>query len=232
MGCDDEQCLPPNDAEFSFNLNGSPNTKPLSEVANPVSQDAAGTGQGLWLFLMISLVAGFASILTPCVFPMIPMTVSFFMRGNENRGKAIRTGLFFGLSIVFIFTLLGALFSFGVFGPNVGNILSTHWIPNGLFFILFVVFAFSFFGAFEMILPSSLVNKTDAKADKGGLIGAFFMALTTVIVSFSCTGPFIACIDYPGSAGWGITANVWHVLLWSGLCNPFYPFGYFPFSIK
>jgi thiol:disulfide interchange protein DsbD len=90
--------------------------------------------------------------------------------------------------------LLGALFSLGVFGPNVGNILSTHWIPNLIFFVLFLVFAISFFGAFEMVLPSSLVNKTDAKAESGGLVGAFFMALTTVIVSFSCTGPFIGAL--------------------------------------
>ncbi len=125
---------------------------------------------------------------------MIPMTVSFFMRGSENRGKSIRNGIFFGVSIVLIFTLLGALFSIGIFGPNVGSVLSTHWIPNLLFFILFLVFSISFFGAFELVLPSGLVNKTDAKADKGGMIGAFFMALTTVIVSFSCTGPFIGAL--------------------------------------
>jgi thiol:disulfide interchange protein DsbD len=122
------------------------------------------------------------------------MTVSFFMRGSDNRGKAIRNGLFFGFSILLIFSLLGALFTFGLFGPNVGNILSTHWIPNLLFFLLFLVFAISFFGAFEIVLPSSLVNKTDSKAEQGGMVGAFFMALTTVIVSFSCTGPFIGAL--------------------------------------
>ena len=162
------------------------------EIATTTSGSASG--QSMWLFLLISALAGFAAILTPCVFPMIPMTVSFFMRGSENRAKSIRTGFFFGFSIVLIFTALGALFSFGVFGPNVGSILSTHWIPNLLFFLLFLVFSISFFGAFEIVLPSSLVNKTDSKADKGGLIGAFFMALTTVIVSFSCTGPFIGAL--------------------------------------
>ncbi|MCK3682920.1 cytochrome c biogenesis protein CcdA [Maribellus sp. YY47] len=197
MSCNDETCTPPEESEFSFKFNQD--TKPAvpaegknaGAVANGV--DSTG-GQSLWLFILISALAGFAAILTPCVFPMIPMTVSFFMRGSENRGKAVKTGVFFGLSIVAIFTLLGALFSIGIFGPNVGSILSTHWIPNLLFFTLFLVFAISFFGAFEMVLPNSLVNKTDSQADKGGLIGAFFMALTTVIVSFSCTGPFIGAL--------------------------------------
>jgi thiol:disulfide interchange protein len=198
MGCDDEVCLPPNEVEFSFMLNGSKKANESLVSYTDVDNNEAGrgqaSGQSLWLFILISALAGLAAVLTPCVFPMIPMTVSFFMREGDNRGKAVRNGLFFGLSIVFIYTLLGGLFSVGVFGPNVGNFLSTHWIPNLLFFILFFIFAISFFGAFEIILPGSLVNKTDSKADKGGLTGAFFMALTTVIVSFSCTGPFIGAL--------------------------------------
>lgn len=199
MSCNDESCTPPEEAEFSFQFNQDAEGTTLIEstTANLTDTGEISTstgGQTLWLFLLVSALAGLAAILTPCVFPMIPMTVSFFMRGSENRGKAIRTGIFFGFSIVLIFTLLGALFSIGIFGPNVGNILSTHWIPNLLFFLLFLVFSISFFGAFEMVLPSGLVNKTDAKADKGGMVGAFFMALTTVIVSFSCTGPFIGAL--------------------------------------
>lgn len=197
MSCNDETCTPPEESEFSFKFNQDAKAAETPEVKSTESETGAAAsagGQSLWLFILISALAGFAAILTPCVFPMIPMTVSFFMRGSENRAKAVRTGLFFGLSIVAIFTLLGALFSIGIFGPNVGNILSTHWIPNLLFFTLFLVFAISFFGAFEMVLPNSLVNKTDSQADKGGLVGAFFMALTTVIVSFSCTGPFIGAL--------------------------------------
>ncbi|MFW5822207.1 MAG: cytochrome c biogenesis protein CcdA [Tangfeifania sp.] len=197
MGCDDETCLPPNEAEFSFTFNsdGQPSAMESADETEPeATTSGSASGQSLWLFILISALAGLAAILTPCVFPMIPMTVSFFMRGSEDRGKAIRSGLFFGLSILLIFTLLGALFSVGIFGPNVGNILSTHWIPNLLFFLLFLVFAISFFGAFEIVLPNSLVNKTDSKAEKGGFVGAFFMALTTVIVSFSCTGPFIGAL--------------------------------------
>ena len=196
MSCNDETCTPPEETEFSFKFNGDAQAVVKTETKETVSASALDStgGQSIWLFILISALAGFAAILTPCVFPMIPMTVSFFMRGSENRGKAIRTGIFFGASIVAIFTLLGALFSVGLFGPNVGNILSTHWIPNLLFFGLFLIFSISFFGAFEIVLPSSLVNKTDAKSDKGGFIGAFFMALTTVIVSFSCTGPFIGAL--------------------------------------
>lgn len=197
MGCDDEVCLPPNEAEFTFTFNsdGQPQTMETAEVVEmEETTSGSSSGQSLWLFILISALAGLAAILTPCVFPMIPMTVSFFMRGSDDRGKAIKNGLFFGFSILLIFTLLGALFSVGIFGPNVGSILSTHWIPNLLFFLLFLVFSISFFGAFEIVLPNSLVNKTDSKAEKGGFVGPFFMALTTVIVSFSCTGPFIGAL--------------------------------------
>ncbi|MCL1822085.1 MAG: thioredoxin family protein [Prolixibacteraceae bacterium] len=188
MACDDEECLPPTDVNFSFSLTDAIKDIALDKVAN------SGTEQNLWLFILISILAGLAAILTPCVFPMIPMTVSFFMRGSNDRRKGIRTAIVFGLSILAIFTLLGALFSVGLFGPNVGNILSTHWIPNLIFFTLFVIFALSFFGLFEIVLPGGLGNKTEAEADKGGFMGAFFMAMTTVIVSFSCTGPFIGAL--------------------------------------
>jgi thiol:disulfide interchange protein DsbD len=160
------------------------------------------------------------------------MTVSFFMRGSENRGKSIRTGIFFGLSIISIFTLLGALFSLGVFGPNVGNILSTHWIPNLLFFLLFLVFAISFFGAFEMVLPSSLVNKTDAKAESGGLAGAFFMALTTVIVSFSCTGPFIGALIIEAVQGGGMRPLIGMFFFGLAFAAPFTLLAIFPSALN
>jgi thiol:disulfide interchange protein DsbD len=154
------------------------------------------------------------------------------MRGSENRGKAIRTGVFFGFSIVLIFTLLGALFSFGIFGPNVGNILSTHWIPNLIFFLLFLIFSISFFGAFEIILPSSLVNKTDAKADKGGLVGAFFMALTTVIVSFSCTGPFIGALIIEAVQDGGMRPLIGMFFFGLAFATPFTLLAIFPSALS
>lgn len=235
MSCNDETCTPPEETQFSFKFNqGSGQSTVETEVKSEDSVAVVNDGskQTLWLFILISALAGFAAILTPCVFPMIPMTVSFFMRGSENRGKAIRSGIFFGFSIVLIFTLLGALFSFGIFGPNVGSILSTHWIPNLLFFLLFLVFAISFFGAFEIVLPSSLVNKTDAKADKGGWIGAFFMALTTVIVSFSCTGPFIGALIIEAVQDGGMRPLVGMFFFGLAFATPFTMLAIFPSALN
>lgn len=231
MSCSDETCTPPEEVEFSFKFNEG--VVAASEIVESTSTTSgSGSGQALWLFILISALAGFAAILTPCVFPMIPMTVSFFMRGSENRGKSIRTGIFFGLSIVAIFTLLGALFSIGIFGPNVGSILSTHWIPNLLFFLMFLVFAISFFGAFEMVLPSSLVNKADAKADKGGMVGAFFMALTTVIVSFSCTGPFIGALIIEAVQDGGMRPLIGMFFFGLAFATPFSMLAIFPSALN
>ena len=235
MSCDDETCTPPEETQFSFKFNqGAEQSSVKTEVKSDdsVTGENDGSRQTLWLFILISALAGFAAILTPCVFPMIPMTVSFFMRGSDNRGKAIRSGIFFGFSIVLIFTLLGALFSFGIFGPNVGSILSTHWIPNLLFFLLFLVFAISFFGAFEIVLPSGLVNKTDAKADKGGLIGAFFMALTTVIVSFSCTGPFIGALIIEAVQDGGMRPLIGMFFFGLAFATPFTMLAIFPSALN
>lgn len=235
MSCNDETCTPPEEVKFSFKFNqNSAPAKMQNEIITGDKQadQNNGNGQKLWVFIMISMLAGFAAMLTPCVFPMIPMTVSFFMRGSDNRGKAIRNGIFFGISIILIFTLLGALFSFGVFGPNVGNVLSTHWIPNMLFFLLFLVFAISFFGAFEMVLPSNLVNKTDAKADKGGMIGAFFMALTTVIVSFSCTGPFIGALIIEAVQVGGMRPLIGMFFFGLAFATPFTMLAIFPSALN
>jgi len=235
MSCNDETCTPPEEVPFSFKFNQE--NEQLTEIKadisiQPFAGSNSGSGQTLWLFILISALAGFAAILTPCVFPMIPMTVSFFMRGSENRGKAIRTGIFFGFSIVFIFTLLGALFTVGIFGPNVGNILSTHWIPNLLFFLLFLVFAVSFFGAFEIVLPGSLVNKTDSKADQGGMVGAFFMALTTVIVSFSCTGPFIGALIIEAVQNGGMRPLIGMFTFGLAFATPFTMLAIFPSALS
>jgi thiol:disulfide interchange protein len=231
MSCNDETCTPPEEAEFSFTLNEG---VVIESVVEDVSTTTSGSGSGqtLWLFILISALAGFAAILTPCVFPMIPMTVSFFMRGSDNRGKSIRTGIFFGFSIMLIFTLLGALFSLGIFGPNVGSVLSTHWIPNLLFFLLFLIFSISFFGAFEIVLPSGLVSRTDAKADKGGMLGAFFMALTTVIVSFSCTGPFIGALIINAVQDGGMRPLIGMFFFGLAFATPFSLLAIFPSALN
>jgi len=235
MSCNDETCTPPEEVEFSFQFNeGAEIESTITDLTTSSSESmsSSGSGQTLWLFILISALAGFAAILTPCVFPMIPMTVSFFMRGSDDRRKSIRNGIFFGFSIVLIFSLLGALFSFGIFGPNVGSILSTHWIPNLLFFLLFLIFAISFFGAFEIMLPSGLVNKTDAKADKGGMIGAFFMALTTVIVSFSCTGPFIGALIIEAVQDGGMRPLIGMFFFGLAFATPFTLLAIFPSALN
>ena len=158
-------------------------------------------GKSLWVFFFISFLAGLAGMLTPCVFPMIPMTVTFFMRGSENRRKSVMKGIVFGLSIVIIYSAIGVIVSLTSAGADFATQLSSHWIPNTIFFLLFIVFAASFFGMFELVLPNSLVEKADKKADKGGMLGAFFMALTLVIVSFSCTGPIVGALLVESASG-------------------------------
>lgn len=150
-------------------------------------------GESYWGLFLLALGAGFVALLTPCVFPMIPMTVSFFMKDKKSRGKAIRDGLIFGFSIIAIYTVIGTIVA-KTFGEAFANTLATHWIPNLFFFLIFIVFAAAFLGAFELELPSKFVNKMDANADKGGLLGTFFMAFTIVLVSFSCTGPIVGTV--------------------------------------
>lgn len=153
-------------------------------------KDQEEDNSSLFGMFFLAFLFGLTTLLTPCVFPMIPMTVSFFMK---DKGKGVRNAVIFGLSIIAIYTLLGTLVSV-LFGASFSNWLATHWIPNVTFFLVFVIFAASFFGMFEITMPSWIVNKADKGADRGGLIGVFFMALTLVVVSFSCTGPIVGVI--------------------------------------
>ncbi len=151
-------------------------------------------------FMIIAFLAGLAALLTPCVFPMIPMTVSFFTGKTKDKKHGIRKALTYGLSIILIYTLIGSIVA-PFMGAGVANELATHWLPNVLFFLVFVIFALSFFGLFEITLPSSWINKADEKADKGGFAGVFFMAFTLVLVSFSCTGPIVGSILVEAAGG-------------------------------
>jgi thiol:disulfide interchange protein len=146
----------------------------------------------LW-FILGAFLAGIVTVFTPCVFPMLPMTVSFFTRKNKSKSAAIKQALIYGASIVAIYTIFGVVIG-RVFGAEFANQLSTNWVINLIFFFIFIVFALSFLGMFEITLPNSMVNNVDAKADKGGILGTFFMALALVLVSFSCTGPIIGSI--------------------------------------
>jgi thiol:disulfide interchange protein DsbD len=176
-------------------------TKEALEEAAPVTAEPEEAKQeSLWSFFFLALGIGFVGLLTPCVYPMIPMTVTFFMNASQNKLKAKSQALVFGLSIIFIYTVIGILVSV-LFGADTIKQVSEHWITNLIFFSLFAIFAASFFGMFELVLPAWLTNKSDRQADKGGYVGAFFMALTLVLVSFSCTAPFVGGILVEAASG-------------------------------
>jgi len=147
-------------------------------------------GNSVLGYMILAFLLGITSLITPCVFPMIPMTVTFFLKEGQSRQKGIRLAIFFGLSIILLYTIVGTLFAF-IFGAEGLNALATHWLPNLLIFVLFIVFALSFLGLFEINAPYQLVNKADRAAEKGGYIGIFFMSATLVLVSFSCTIPLV-----------------------------------------
>jgi thiol:disulfide interchange protein DsbD len=161
--------------------------------------------KGLGLVFWLAFTSGLLALLTPCVFPMIPMTVAFFLK-NEDRKKSVRDGIVFAISIILIYVVIGTIVS-KVVGPDAANWLSTHWIPNVFFFLIFIVFAASFFGAFELVLPASWVNAIDKRADKGGIAGPVFMALTIALVSFSCTGPIVGTVLVESAKG-GLTTPI------------------------
>ena len=188
--------------------------------------------KSLWGFFWLAFGLGLLALLTPCVFPMIPMTVSFFMQGSDKRGRGIFRGLIFGISIMAIYTLLGVIVSVSNVGPNAANALSTHWIPNLIFFALFIVFAFSFFGMFELVLPSSWSNKADSQVDKGGLGGVFFLALTTVLVSFSCTGPIVGALLVEAAGGLALKPILGMFGFGLAFAIPFTLFAIFPSWLK
>ncbi|MEX2369522.1 MAG: cytochrome c biogenesis protein CcdA [Bacteroidales bacterium] len=188
--------------------------------------------KSMWRFFWIAFGAGLLALLTPCVFPMIPMTVSFFMQGSENRARSVFRGSVFGISIIAIYTLLGVIVSLTNLGPDAANALSTHWVPNLIFFLLFVLFAFSFFGMYELVLPSKWVNKADQGADKGGITGAFFMALTTVLVSFSCTGPIVGALLVEAAGGLALKPILGMFGFALAFAIPFTLFAIFPSLLK
>ncbi|HQN98673.1 MAG TPA: cytochrome c biogenesis protein CcdA [Bacteroidales bacterium] len=205
--------------------NSTPLTDTSTLSASPSKEEAESSG--LWVFFWISFLGGLVAILTPCVFPMIPMTVSFFMHDEENKKKARRQAFIYGLSIILIYTIVGTIVALTL-GPNFANFLSTHWLPNLFFFIIFMVFAASFFGAFELTLPSWMVNKADQNAEKGGFLGPFFMAFTLVLVSFSCTAPIVGTILVASASGEILKPIIGMVGFGLAFALPFTLFALFP----
>jgi thiol:disulfide interchange protein DsbD len=231
MSCDDQRCLPPKDEEFEFVLEPNDASRAKTTIDSSKSQ-SSGNRSSLIGFFFLSILAGFAGILTPCVFPMIPMTVAFFSRGNVSRGKSLAQAIIFGLSIIIIYTSIGLIVSLTSAGADFAANISTHWIPNLIFFLLFMAFAASFFGMFELILPDKLINRADKQADKGGLIAAFFMGLTTVLVSFSCTGPIVGALLVEAASGEVIEPALGMFGFSLAFALPFTLFAIFPSWIK
>lgn len=180
-----------------------------------------------WGLFILAFLSGLAGLLTPCVFPMIPMTVAFFLKDKKDKKRAILNGLFFGLSIIAIYVIIGTLTAI-IFGADAGSFISTHWLPNVLFFLIFLIFAFSFFGAFEIMLPSWLTNKVDREADKGGFYGTFFMALTLAVVSFSCTGPIVGSVLVQSAGGEFLRPVIAMIGFGLAFALPFSLFALFP----
>lgn len=196
-----------------------------AEISNKATDD--GEQKGLFTIFFIAFISGFAALLTPCVFPMIPMTVSFFTKQSKTRAAGIKNAFIYGISIIIIYVLLGVLVT-AVFGADALNALSTNVWFNLIFFLLLIVFAFSFLGAFEIMLPNSWANKVDRQADRGGIIGILFMALALAIVSFSCTGPIVGTLLVEAASKGGIAPIVGMLGFSLALAIPFMLFAMFP----
>jgi thiol:disulfide interchange protein DsbD len=183
--------------------------------------------RGLWTIFFLAFLGGFAALLTPCVFPMIPMTVSFFTKQSKTPAQGKRNAIIYGISIIAIYVILGLLVT-GIFGADALNALSTNVWFNIIFFLLLIVFAASFLGAFEIMLPNSWANKVDRQADRGGIVGILFMALALAIVSFSCTGPIVGTLLVESASKGGIAPIVGMLGFSSALALPFMLFAMFP----
>ena len=194
-------------------------------VEQPKSEPASE--RGLWSIFFIAFFSGFAALLTPCVFPMIPMTVSFFTKQSKTKAAGIRNAIIYGVSIILIYVLLGFVVTW-IFGADALNALSTNVYFNIIFFILLIVFATSFLGAFEIMLPNSWANKVDSQADRGGIVGILFMALALAIVSFSCTGPIVGTLLVDAASKGGIAPIVGMFGFSLALALPFMLFAMFP----
>lgn len=252
MVCDEEgQCLPPH--EYPFNLLAkayTPTDRDATNTTNLITNltteqqkdsDKASTedeqkqnkensekkGKSLWVIFILSFFSGFAALLTPCVFPMIPMTVSYFTKQSQSKAAGIRNAILYGISIIAIYVLLGTFIT-AIFGASALNELSTNVWFNILFFLLLVVFAISFLGAFEITLPNSWLNNANNASYKGGLLGIFFMALTLALVSFSCTGPIVGTLLVESATIGGIAPFIGMFGFSLALALPFTLFAAFP----
>ncbi len=251
MVCDDTQCLPPTYKDIKFSVQGKAGPLLTEAEINSINQDTKAseekksevtksthpeksssknnsTKKGLWTIFLIAFFSGFLALLTPCVFPMIPMTVSFFTKQSKSKAAGIKNAIIYGLAIIIIYVFLGFVVSY-FFGADALNALATNVWFNLIFFVLLLVFAASFLGAFEITLPSSWGTKIDKQADRGGIIGIFFMALALAIVSFSCTGPIVGTLLVEAASGGNYAGPIIGMLGFSlAIALPFTLFAAFP----
>ncbi len=247
MVCDDTRCLPPTEVDLVFNFNNSNKTQNSNTLQNGsvdndninkllygmVPEDIKLTEvtsvekKSLWTIFVLGFLGGLLALLTPCVFPMIPLTVSFFTKQSQNKKTGIINSIFYGLSIIIIYVILGTIITV-IFGASALNEMSTAVSFNIVFFIILVVFAISFFGYFEITLPSSWANKVDSKSNKKGFIGIFFMALALAIVSFSCTGPVVGGLLVEAASKGGMAPVLGMLGFSTALALPFSLFAAFP----
>ena len=251
QACTDQFCAMRQYWEFSVTLGkegvaaskaGDVHSTPISDPDSEEtlsSQDAKETGNSLWALIIQAILWGFAMLLTPCVFPMVPMTISYFMRQSSSPAQGRFKAFMYGLFIVLLYTvpisviiLLTWIIGGDAVSADIFNWLATNWLPNLIFFVVFMVFAASFFGAFEITMPSSLVNKSDKNSDKKGLGGIFFMALTLVLVSFSCTGPIVGTVLIKSTEGEFWTPMVTMLAFSVAFALPFTILALFPDLVK
>ena len=228
QACNQGNCLPPDEFETTVQVEGK----------GMAAGDSAGS-KGLLGLILEAILWGFLMLLTPCVFPMVPMTVSFFIKQSDNPAAGRFKAAMYGLFIVLLYTvpicvIIGLTWVLGGAGvtADIFNWLATHWLPNILFFLIFMVFAASFFGAFEIVLPSKWTNGADAKSGKGGLAGVFFLALTLVLVSFSCTGPIVGTVLIKSTQGEFWTPMVTMLAFSVAFALPFALLAFFPSVLK
>jgi thiol:disulfide interchange protein len=257
--CSDMQCVLSED-DFSFRLKGAGKAPAVPTENQHVNDTSASSGiqppavanstlkqektavkadlqkpaaesKSLWGVFFFSLLLGLGGLVTPCVYPMIPLTVSYFLRGNKTRSRAVSEAMVFGLSIVFLYTIIGVVVAV-LKNPNAVNNVTTNWITNLIFFLVFVILSASFFGMFEIMLPSGMANRLDQQADKGGYTGAFFMALAMSVLSFSCTGPIVGSLLIKASQGQVLEPVIGMAGFSISFALPFTLFAIFPSWLK
>ena len=254
MACNDMNCLPPADTTVTFTLGAESAAAPVAVSAEDLALQAPEAAadedtvqaaepvqhSNLWNSILSAILWGLAMLFTPCVFPMVPMTVSFFIKGSENKRLGRFRAAMYGLFIVLLYTvpiaaiiLITRIVGGDAVTADIFNWLATHWLPNLIFFLVFMIFAASFFGAFEITMPSKLVNKSDQGSNKKGLGGVFFMALTLVLVSFSCTGPIVGTVLIESVQGGQFWDPIITMLAFSiAFALPFTLFAFFPSVLK